>query len=470
MKLWGGMFEKETDASLHDFSRSLNYDRRLYPYDLRVSRAHAQALRQAGVLTKQECDLIGRALADISDELDSGTFVFEPADEDIHSAVERSLVERLGEAGAKLRTARSRNDQVAADLRLFMKDETLAVCRLILGLLEALLDAADSCPEAPMPGFTHLQPAQPVLLAHHLLAYVEMLKRDIGRFLDARRRLDVSPLGSGALAGVTFPLDRRLIAEELGFERISANSIDAVADRDFCVEVLAASAVTAVHLSRLAEEVVLWTSAQFGFALLDDAYSTGSSLMPQKRNPDVAELARGKSGRVLGSLVSMLTVLKGLPLSYNRDLQEDKEPVFDSLDTLKGCLVVLAGAVSTMTFLPEAMREAALGGYTNATDLADYLARRGMPFLAAHDAAGKIVRRALEKDLPLSELPLAEFRSIEASIDEDVYEALRLENVLAARSLAGGTAPEQVSLQMSEARSWLKGSREQLLGSFLDSR
>lgn len=469
MKLWGGMFEKETEESVHRFARSLEYDARLYPYDIRASRCHAQALREAGVLDDAECASIVQALNEVERELDQGDFTFLPADEDIHSAVERSLIERLGPLGGKLRTARSRNDQVAADLRLFLKDDCLAVCRLIVGMNEALLNAADGCPESPMPGYTHMQPAQPVLFAHHLMAYFEMFKRDVSRFLEARRRLDVCPLGSGSLAGVTYKLDRGKMAEELGFGSISANSMDAVADRDFVAEVLFAASVTAVHLSRLSEEIALWSTAEFGFVRLDDAYSTGSSIMPQKRNPDVAELVRGKCARISGHLSSVLGMMKGLPLAYNRDLQEDKEAVFDGLDTLKGSLTALAGLVATMQPQAERMRAQALVGYANATDLADYLTRKGMPFREAHETTGAIVKECIRQGIRLDEMDLAGFRKIEPSIQEDVYGSISLEAVLAARALPGGTAPAQVAAALKEAHRWVKVERERLMDSFLDS-
>ncbi len=470
MKLWGGMFEKETEESVHLFTRSLDYDVRLYPYDLRASRCHAEALREAGILNDEECAAIVRALHDIEHELDAGQFAFAADDEDIHSAVERSLMERLGAVGGKLRTARSRNDQVAADLRLYLKDDCLATGRLIVGMNDALVCAAEGCPESPMPGYTHMQPAQPVLFSHHLMAYFEMFKRDLERFLQARRRLDVCPLGSGSLAGVAYDLDRDKMAEELGFAAISANSMDAVGDRDFVAEVLFAASITAVHLSRLAEEIVLWSAPEFGYVVLDDAYSTGSSIMPQKRNPDVAELVRGKCSRLVGHLTGVLGMMKGLPLAYNRDLQEDKEAVFDGLDTLKGCLTVLAGLVSTLEPQPERMRAAALEGYANATDLADYLVRKGLPFREAHETVGTIVKECLRRGIRLDQMDLAEFRSIEPLIEDDVFGFISLEAVLAARTLAGGTAPARVAAALKDARRWVKDERERLMDSFLDSR
>ncbi len=454
MKLWGSRFEKETEGSVHAFSSSLSFDRRLAPYDLRVSEAHARALEGCGVLSAEERDTVLRALGEMREELEKGGFPFAD-DEDIHTAVERVLVERLGETGAKLRTARSRNDQVAADLRLFVMDACALLSRLTLELMEAVLGQAEENLGAVMPGFTHLQPAQPVLLSHHLLAWFEMFKRDLERLAEAGRRADVCPLGSGALAGVTFPLDRRLLANELGFGEVSANSLDAVADRDFAADFLHACSLAAVHLSRVAEEVVLWSTPSFAFLSLDEAYATGSSIMPQKSNPDVAELARGKAGRMVGHLVGMLTVLKGLPLAYNRDLQEDKEGVFDAADQLASVLEVMAGTLATATFDTARMREAAGEGFPNATDLADYLVRKGMPFLEAHGVAGKAVRICIERGLNLEELPLEEYRRLEPRIGEDLYSCISLEACVRARDLPGGTAPVRVEEALAQARRWL---------------
>ena len=454
MKLWGGRFEKETAGSVHAFSSSLSFDRRLAPYDLRVSEAHARALERCGVLTPRELEEVAAALAGMREELEKGAFPFAD-DEDIHTAVERVLAERLGEAGAKLRTARSRNDQVAADLRLFVKDACARLSLRLVGLMEAVLDQAEANLGAVMPGFTHLQPAQPVLLSHHLLAWFEMFKRDLGRLSEARGQADVCPLGSGALAGVTFPLDRRMLADELGFAEVSANSIDAVADRDFAAAFLFACSLAAVHLSRVAEEVVIWTTPRFGFLALDEAYATGSSIMPQKANPDVAELARGKTGRMVGHLVGLLTVLKGLPLAYDRDLQEDKEGVFDAADQLASALEAMAGTLATASFDVARLEAAAGEGFINATDLADYLARMGLPFLEAHSVSGKAVRLCLDRGIGLEELPLEEYRRLEPGIDEDVYSHLSLEACVAARDLEGGTAPGKVKEALADARRWL---------------
>jgi len=407
------------------------------------------------MLAPEECEVIVDALRRMKGELDAGTFPFQD-DEDIHSAVERVLVERLGETGAKLRAGRSRNDQVAADLRLYLMDEASVLRRRLTDLMACLLDQAEENLGVVMPGYTHLQPAQPVLLSHHLLAYCEMLKRDMERLAQARARMDRSPLGSGALAGVTFALDRSLLAEEAGFGGITGNSMDAVSDRDFVADFLYAGALIAVHLSRLAEEVVLWVNPRFAFLALDEAYATGSSLMPQKANPDVAELVRGKAGRMFGHLVSLLVMLKGQPLTYNRDLQEDKEGVFDAVDQLKAMLQVMSGALRSAAFDGKRMGEAAGEGYQNATDLADYLAEKGIPFLRAHEIAGRAVRLCLEKGVGLEELPLKDYQEMEESIDEDVYRRLSVDACVKARDIEGGTAPSRVEEALREARRWLE--------------
>ncbi|MBN2027474.1 MAG: argininosuccinate lyase [Actinobacteria bacterium] len=458
MKLWGGRFEKKTEELVHAFSCSLSFDRRLAPYDIEVSRAHALALQECGVLTREEAEDIAAALHEIKQEMENGTFEF-AGDEDIHTAVERSLVERLGDAGAKLRAGRSRNDQVAADLRLYLKDASTGIKQRLLALMESLLEQAESHPDAPMPGFTHLQPAQPVLLSHHLLAYFEMLKRDLERVEESYRRQDVCPLGSGALAGVTFALDREMIADHLGFGAVTANSIDAVSDRDFACDFLYACSMIAVHLSRLAEEMVQWSTPFFGFLELDEAYTTGSSIMPQKANPDVAELVRGKTGRVIGHLVAVLTMLKGLPLSYDRDLQEDKEGTFDVCDQLASMLEVMSRSLATAEFKIRRMKETAEEGYANATDLADYLVRKGMPFLEAHNAAGRLVRLCMERGIGLEELPLSDYQEVQPLIGDDIYECLSLEACLKARDIPGGTAPACVEGALSEARDWLDAAR-----------
>jgi argininosuccinate lyase len=458
MKLWGGRFEKDTEGLAHAFSSSLPFDRRLALYDLAVSAAHALALEECGVLSVREKEGVLSALQDIRGEMESGTFDYAD-DEDIHSAVERSLVERLGDSGARLRTARSRNDQVAADLRLCLMETSTRLGQRLMDLMWVILEQAEANMGVIMPGFTHLQPAQPVLLSHHLLAYFEMFRRDLQRLEEARKRLDCCPLGSGALAGVTFALDRRMIADELGFSSLSANSIDAVSDRDFVADHLYVYGMTAVHLSRLAEELILWSTPPFSFIALDEAYATGSSIMPQKANPDVAELVRGKTGRLIGHLTALMVVLKGLPLAYNRDLQEDKEGLFDASDQLASMLEVTARALETSAFNADRLRGEAMVGFTNATDLADYMVRKGIPFLQAHNSAGKLVRTCIERGIRLEDLPLDDYRKEEPLIGEDIYERISLEACVKARDLAGGTAPAQVEKALSEARGWLEALR-----------
>lgn len=455
MKLWGGRFEKETEGLVHTFSSSLSFDRRLALYDLAVSEAHALALEGCGVLSEREREDIVTALRDVRGEMEEGSFRFS-GDEDIHSAVERSLVERIGDAGAKLRAGRSRNDQVAADMRLYLMDSSARICLRLLELMRVVLVKAEENLGAIMPGFTHLQPAQPVLLSHHLMAYFEMLKRDARRMEEARRRIDCCPLGSGALAGVTYALDRDMIADELGFGSASANSMDAVSDRDFVADYLYVCAMAAVHLSRLAEEVILWSTPPFSFLSLDEAYATGSSIMPQKANPDVAELVRGKTGRMVGHLVAVMTMLKGLPLTYNRDLQEDKEGLFDATDQILSMLEVTSRALESASFDTGRMREAAAAAFTNATDLADYLVRKGVPFLRAHETVGRLVRKCMDEGVGLGQLSLEDLRSFEPLIGEDVYDHLTLEACVNARDLPGGTAPARVEQALREARAWLE--------------
>ncbi|RJP27442.1 MAG: argininosuccinate lyase [Actinobacteria bacterium] len=457
MKLWGGRFEKETEEFVHAFSSSLSFDHRLVPYDIAVSQAHALALQECGVLSRDEAESITTALREIGDEIEGGDLDL-GGDEDIHTTVERKLVERLGDTGAKLRAARSRNDQVAADLRLFLKDACKVMERHLLVLMRTILEQASMHLDTLMPGFTHLQPAQPVLLAHHLLAYFEMFRRDLERMEEARRLQDRCPLGSGALAGVTFSLERESIAERLGFSAVTANSMDAVSDRDFAADFLYACCMAAVHLSRLAEEIVLWSTPYFAFVELDEAYTTGSSIMPQKANPDVAELVRGKTGRIFGHLVALFTMLKGLPLTYNRDLQEDKEGIFDTCDQLASMLEVMARSLAAARFNVVRMKEAAEEGHANATDLADYLVRKGLPFLQAHDSAGRLVRHCLDRGIGLEELPLQDYRDVQPMVDEDVFECLVLEACVAARDLPGGTAPGRVERALGEAKDWLEAA------------
>ncbi len=454
-KLWGGRFQKKTDRLAEDFHSSISFDWRLYRYDILGSIAHARMLGRVGIISEEEARNIVNGLIEVLNDIESGRVSFTAADEDIHMNVERLLTEKIGDVGKKLHTARSRNDQVALDVRMYLKDEIDEIVSLLRNLQLTLLDIAEEHLYTVMPGYTHLQRAQPVTLAHHLMAYYQMFTRDEERLLDCRRRTDVMPLGSGALAGTTFPLDREFVARELGFARVSENSLDAVSDRDFAVEFCAAASLIMVHLSRFCEEIILWSSAEFGFLQLDDAYSTGSSMMPQKKNPDMAELVRGKCGRVFGDLQALLTVLKGLPLAYNKDLQEDKEALFDAVDTVKKCLMVFEPMLKTARFNREAMAAAARGGFTNATDLADYLAKKGMPFRAAHKTAGNIVLYCLKKGCQLEELSLEEFKKFSPLVEEDVYTAIGVDSCVQARKVRGGPAPEEVSRAIAEARSRL---------------
>ena len=451
-KTWGGRFAAGADPAAERFTGSLAFDRRLAPQDVTGSIAWARALARARLLTDAERDAIVKGLETIRAELEAGTFPFRPELEDIHTNVERRLVELVGEVGGKLHTGRSRNDQIALDERLYLKD---AVARARAGLRavqSALVTRADETTTAAMPGYTHLQRAQPIVLAHHLLAYVFMLERDRERLAGCATRADRLPLGAGALAGTGFAIDREALARELGFAGVTSNSLDAVSDRDYILEYLAAAAIAGMHVSRLAADLTLWATAEFGFVEFADAFATGSSIMPQKKNPDVAELVRGKSGRLYGNLVAVLTTMKGLPLAYNSDMQEDKEPFFDSADTLEGVLVVLPPLLASLTFRTERMRAAAGADYATATDLADYLVRKGLPFRQAHEVVGRIVRLALERGVGLEALPVETLRGFSPLIDADVREAVTVEASLRARAVSGGTAPVAVAKALAEAR------------------
>jgi argininosuccinate lyase len=457
-KLWGGRFVKETAGEAEEFLNSLSFDARLWRQDIRGSVAHARMLGRQGIIDQDEAEAIVKGLEQIYDDIEKGRLEFSGA-EDIHSFIEARLVERIGDAGKKLHTARSRNDQVATDLRLFLKEEIESLGNLLLELIDALVRRAREHGRAIMPGYTHLQRAQPITLAHHLLAYCEMLRRDYSRLRDCYKRTDVCPLGAGALAGTTFPIDRSYTARRLGFRGITGNSLDAVSDRDFVAEFLFAVSLIMMHLSRFAEELILWSSSEFGFMALDDAYTTGSSIMPQKKNPDVPELVRGKAGRVYGRLVGMLTTLKGLPLAYNKDLQEDKEAVCDAIDTVRGCLEIMVPLVETMKADEGRMRAAAGGGFTNATDLADYLAWHDVSFRDAHEIAGKVVLYCIGKGKRLEDLSLEEYRSFSPAFDPDVYEYISVEACVARRDQPGGPAPAAVAAAIAEIAGWLEDIR-----------
>ena len=446
--MWTGRFQQATDALVRAYGESISFDWRLYPHDIEGSIAHAAALAAAGLITGDERARIEAGLREIGGEIARGEFSFKTELEDIHMNIEAALTQRIGPAGAKLHTARSRNDQVALDLRLYLRAETAEIRRALRGLQGALVDLGARHPEAVMPGYTHLQRAQPVIFAHHLLAYVEMFDRDAGRLADAAGRLDVLPLGSGAIAGSTIALDRHLVALKLGFSRVSENSMDAVSDRDFACEFLSAAAMIGMHLSRLSEDVILWATSEFHFVTLSDAFTTGSSLMPQKKNPDVAELTRGKTGRLYGNLFRLLTILKGLPMTYNRDLQEDKEAVFDSVDTLKAALAVFAGMLAEARVETADMARATADPLLLATDLADYLVLRGVPFRQAHEVIGKLVALTLDRKVGFAQLSLEDYRAASPAFGEDVYAVLDVRRSLESRRTPGAPSFDNVRARL----------------------
>ena len=451
-KPWAGRFTEPTDSFVEAFTASVDFDRRLYRHDIEGSIAHARMLARQGILTTEECDAIVAGLMRIRERIDRGEFTWRVELEDVHMNIESALTADIGVAGKKLHTGRSRNDQVATDVRLWLRDEITLIQAEIRRLQRALLDLAAGEAETIMPGFTHLQSAQPVTFGHHLMAWFEMLERDHGRFADCARRLNVMPLGAAALAGTTYPIDRHHTAELLGFHAPAENSLDAVSDRDFAIEFSAAASILMMHLSRFSEELILWSSAQFAFIDLSERFCTGSSIMPQKKNPDVPELVRGKAGRVFGHLMGLLTLMKSQPLAYNKDNQEDKEPLLDTVDQIRGCLKVYADMIPAITPRREKMRAAALKGFATATDLADYLVRNGVPFRDAHEAVGKAVALGIAKGCDLAQLSLPELQSFSEVIGEDVYDVLTLEGSVAARDHIGGTAPRQVRAAIARAR------------------
>ena len=448
--MWGGRFAAGPDAIMEAINASIGFDQRLARQDIAGSRAHAAMLAATGIITSKDAEAIGEGLLTVLSEIEAGNFAFSTALEDIHMNVEARLKDLIGEPAGRLHTARSRNDQVAVDFRLWVRDQCDAADAAIEALMKALVGQAETGADWVMPGFTHLQVAQPVTWGHHMLAYVEMLSRDRARFADARKRMNESPLGAAALAGTSFPIDRHMTAEALGFDRPSANSLDAVADRDFALEFLAAASICAMHLSRLSEELVIWSSAQFRFVKMSDRWSTGSSIMPQKRNPDAAELIRAKIGRIFGANVALMTVMKGLPLTYSKDMQEDKEQVFDAADNLLLALAAMAGMVADMTGQQDNLRKAAATGFSTATDLADWLVRTlGLPFREAHHVTGSLVALAEGKGCDLPELSLAEMQSVHAAITASVFDVLGVDNSVASRTSYGGTAPDQVRVQIA---------------------
>lgn len=458
MKLWGGRFTKETDQLVHNFNESLSFDQKFYRQDIRGSIAHVKMLAKQGILSEQDRDNIIKGLEGILEDLDSGKLEILPGSgyEDIHSFVEGTLTERIGDAGKRLHTGRSRNDQVALDMKLYTRDEVDAIEELLKGLLAELLTVMEANLDTFMPGFTHLQKAQPITLAHHMGAYFEMFSRDHSRLRDIRKRMNYCPLGSGALAGTTYPLDRAYTAELLDFDGPTLNSMDSVADRDYLIELLSALSTISMHLSRFCEEIIIWNTNEYRFVEIDDSYSTGSSIMPQKKNPDIAELIRGKSGRVYGALVSLLTTMKGLPLAYNKDMQEDKELTFDAIDTVKGCLALFTGMIASMSFRKDVMEASAKNGFTNATDAADYLVNKGVPFRDAHGIVGQLVLMCIERGIPLDDLSLEEYQSVSPVFESDVYEAISMKTCVEKRLTIGAPGRQAMEQVIAVYRKQLK--------------
>ena len=458
-QLWGGRFTKETDKLVYNFNASISFDQKFYKQDMEGSIAHVKMLGKQGILTEKEMQDIVDCLKEILKEVEEGKLIITDEYEDIHSFVEAKLIDRLGDTGKKLHTGRSRNDQVALDMRLYTRQEVLHTDKLVKELLETILKIMEENTETIMPGFTHLQKAQPITLAHHMGAYFEMFRRDRGRLADIRKRMNYCPLGSGALAGTTYPLDREYTAELLGFDGPTLNSMDSVSDRDYLIELLAALSTIAMHLSRFSEEIIIWNSNEYRFVEMDDSYSTGSSIMPQKKNPDIAELIRGKAGRVYGALMSMLTVMKGIPLAYDKDLQEDKELTFDAIDTVKGCLLLFTGMVSTMTFRKDVMEASAKNGFTNATDAADYLVNHGVPFRDAHGIIGQLVLLCIDENKALDDLTLEQFKSISPVFEEDIYDAISMKTCVEKRVTIGAPGADAMKKVIEVYKKELNGEK-----------
>ena len=456
MKLWGGRFTAGTDKSVDDFNSSIRFDQRLYKQDIEGSIAHAEMLGRCGIIPEEDAALICKTLLEILDDVEKGSIEFEVDAEDIHMNIEKILISRIGDAGKKLHTGRSRNDQVALDLRMYLKVEIGEMKGMLIDLQKKLLHISEEHLETIMPGYTHLQRAQPITLAHHMMAYFQMFRRDIGRLEDCYKRMDVMPLGSGALAGTSYALDRQYVADRLGFSAITENSLDGVSDRDFAIELASCISIIMMHLSRFCEELVLWSSAEFSFIEMDDAFSTGSSIMPQKKNPDVAELVRGKTGRAYGSLVTLLTMMKSLPLTYNKDMQEDKEAIFDTVDTVKMCLPVFTKMLASAKINRSKMYKAAQGGFTNATDMADYLVKKGIPFRSSHEIIGKMVLYCINQDKAIAELSMEEFNQFSDKIEDDVYSQISLEKCVSSRNLPGGPAAESVKRSIEKGYKFLE--------------
>ena len=457
MQLWKGRFKKALSKTTNDFNSSISFDSRMYKEDIEGSIAHSAMLGKCGIISQEDAEKIGEGLKGILADIESGKLVIDTEAEDIHTFIEGELTARLGDTGKRLHTARSRNDQVAVDIKLYLKNQIKEIEELVKGLIEVICAKAEENAETVMPGYTHLQRAQPITFGHHLMAYAEMLLRDLSRLEDCCNRADVMPLGSGALACTTYPIDREYTRELLDFAAVTHNSLDGVSDRDYCLEFAADLSIIMVHLSRFSEEIIMWCSWEFKFVELDDAFSTGSSIMPQKKNPDIAELVRGKSGRVFGDLTTLLTVMKGIPLAYNKDMQEDKEAIFDAVDTVKMCLTAFTPMLDTMKVLPQNMRKAAAGGFINATDCADYLTKKGLPFRDAYKATGEIVALCIEKDCTLETLPLEEYKKVCDIFDEGVYEAIGLEKCAYERKSRGGPCPDNVRANAQRVKNYITG-------------
>lgn len=455
MKLWGGRFTKETDQLVHNFNASIGFDQKFYKQDIEGSIAHVTMLAKQGILTDQEKTTIVDGLNSIKEDIANGTLEIDGTHEDIHSFVEAHLIERIGDTGKKLHTGRSRNDQVALDMKLYTRDEVVAVDELLATLLQELHNIMKENLDTYMPGFTHLQKAQPITLAHHMGAYFEMFKRDRSRLADIYKRMNLSPIGSGALAGTTYPLDRAYTASLLGFDGPTLNSMDSVSDRDYLIEFLSAMSTIMMHLSRFCEEIIIWNSNEYQFVEIDDGYSTGSSIMPQKKNPDIAELVRGKTGRVYGALVSLLTTMKSLPLAYNKDMQEDKELTFDAIDTVKGCIALFTGMLSTLEFKKDNMNKSARNGFTNATDAADYLVNHGVPFRDAHGIVGQLVLFCIDKNIALDDMTLEEYKAISPVFEEDIYEAISMETCVKKRNTIGAPGQEAMKEVLAQNEAYL---------------
>ena len=455
-KLWGGRFQKNTDKKVDDFNSSIRFDKRMYKQDIKGSIAHAKMLGRQGIIPSEDSEKIVSGLLEILSEIELGKVQFDIDAEDIHMNVEKLLTEKIGDAGKRLHTGRSRNDQVALDIRMYLMDEIDEIGEMLKHLLEVLIEIAENNTDTIMPGYTHMQKAQPITFAHHTMAYFEMFKRDFSRLSDCKKRMNVMPLGSGALAGTTYPLDREFVKNELSFASITMNSLDGVSDRDFVIELANVLSLIMMHLSRFCEELILWSSHEFSFVEMDDAFSTGSSIMPQKKNPDVAELIRGKTGRVYGHLMGLLTTMKGLPLAYNKDMQEDKEPIFDAVDTVKLCIPVFCDMIVTMKVRKDVMNKGAKGGFTNATDLADYLVKKGMPFREAHGVVGRMVYHCVENSIDLDDMDISKMKEFSECIEEDIYDAISMKTCVNERKIPGGPAIDTVKNAIEEAKQLCK--------------